>query len=145
MSEHSPEKQRKYQPLKDNCDTCSKEYPITSENGQVFHHAEQPELDHILCQCPYCDSRFRIFIGEDTLESAAHFKLPFTVEKYGSDDIHERWIQANGYKVPQTYELTPRHDALVAKFGENLMAMPPELFWDNIEGETGHPYPETWI
>jgi hypothetical protein len=46
---------------------------------------------------------------------------------------------------PKSYELTPRHEKLLASFGEALTNIPDELLWDGLEGEHRGDLPARWI
>ncbi len=56
--------------------------------------------------------------------------------------------QAEGTTVtqpPQSYELTPRHEALLSSFGEALGNIPDELLWDGLQSEHRGDLPTRWI
>lgn len=142
-NDNTPEK--KQVPLTDDCDGCEKRYALTDRNAYLFHYSDQDELDHLYCVCPNCNYRCRMFINEATFQTAVDNGIGLSVEKYAPDHIHAMWLELNGYTPPATYELTDRHEALIHRFGEAIVAMPPELFWDNIEAETDKPYPLRWI
>ena len=46
---------------------------------------------------------------------------------------------------PRSYELTPRHERLLASFGEALSNIPDELLWDGLQGEHRGDLPPRWI
>jgi hypothetical protein len=48
-------------------------------------------------------------------------------------------------QAPQSYELTPRHEQLLASFGEALGNIPDELLWDGLQGEHHGDLPTRWI
>ena len=52
---------------------------------------------------------------------------------------------ATTVEVPQNYELTPRHETLLATFGEALSNIPDELLWDGLQGEHRGDLPPRWI
>lgn len=141
--ENSPERKRR---LTDNCDTCKKDYELTPNNSFLFHYAGQDECDNMLCKCPHCKAQIRIFIGEDTFMAAIDNGIePICDDRNAPEDIYSRWCRLMGIELPKTYELTDRHEATIRKFGENLLAIPDEVFWDNIEAETDRPFPQKWI
>jgi hypothetical protein len=47
--------------------------------------------------------------------------------------------------APKTYELTPRHEQLLATFGEALSNIPDELLWDGLQDEHRGDLPNRWI
>ena len=47
--------------------------------------------------------------------------------------------------APASYELTPRHEQLLASFGEALSNIPDELLWDGLHGEHRGDLPARWI
>lgn len=144
INENNPEKN--HPPLRDNCDRCKEDYDLTPDNTELYHYSSQDELDNIVCACPNCSYRTVIFIGKQTFEIAvARGITPNCDDKNAPEEVYEMWRELKGFELPKTYELTNRHEALVHKFGEALMAMPDEIFWDNIEAETDRPYNEKWI
>ena len=48
-------------------------------------------------------------------------------------------------QAPRNYELTPRHEALLATFGDALTNIPDELLWDGLQGEHRGDLPPRWI
>ena len=48
-------------------------------------------------------------------------------------------------QAPKSYELTPRHEQLLASFGEALGNIPDELLWDGLQGEHRGDLPARWI
>ena len=48
-------------------------------------------------------------------------------------------------QAPKSYELTPRHEQLLASFGEALGNIPDELLWDGLQGEHRGELPPRWI
>ncbi len=48
-------------------------------------------------------------------------------------------------EAPRNYELTPRHEQLLASFGETLSNIPDELLWDGLQGEHRGDLPARWI
>jgi len=48
-------------------------------------------------------------------------------------------------QTPKNYELTPRHEQLLATFGEALGNIPDELLWDGLQGEHRGELPTRWI
>ena len=52
---------------------------------------------------------------------------------------------ATTLEVPQSYELTPRHETLLATFGEALSNIPDELLWDGLQGDHRGDLPPRWI
>ncbi len=48
-------------------------------------------------------------------------------------------------EAPKSYELTPRHEQLLATFGDALSNIPDELLWDGLQGEHPGDLPPRWI
>ena len=48
-------------------------------------------------------------------------------------------------QAPKSYELTPRHERLLASFGDALDNIPDELLWDGLQGEHRGDLPPRWI
>ena len=67
----------------------------------------------------------------------------------GSDGSPSPAHQADGgttvTQAPKNYELTPRHEQLLATFGEALGNIPDELLWDGLQGEHRGDLPARWI
>lgn len=138
------DKDKKPKFLTDNCDGCQTDYKITPDNGKIVHHAEQPECDYIICSCPNCNYRTMIFINDTTFEHGVRTGLDLEVNKYADENTYKWWTEVKGIQLVKTYELTDRHEAIIRKFGENILAIPDDVFWDNIEAESSRPYPEMW-
>ncbi len=47
-------------------------------------------------------------------------------------------------EAPRSYELTPRHEQLLASFGETLSNIPDELLWDGLRSEHRRDLPARW-
>ncbi len=47
-------------------------------------------------------------------------------------------------EAPQSYELTPRHEQLLASFGQTLSNIPDELLWDGLNSEHRGDLPARW-
>ena len=48
-------------------------------------------------------------------------------------------------QTPKSYELTPRHEQLLASFGEALGNIPDELLWDGLQSDHRGDLPTRWI
>jgi hypothetical protein len=46
---------------------------------------------------------------------------------------------------PTSYELTPRHEQLLASFGDALSNIPDDLLWDGLESDHRGDLPARWI
>lgn len=148
MSEqlNNPEK---IQPMFDDCDNCGKRYQLTPANSGARHYPKQEECDYLLCKCPHCNSVTRIFCQQESIQDARDNGLQvLDDEPYAEPEIYHGWLDVNGIELPKTYDLTPRHDELIQKFGETIIKMSddaPDLFWDEMNSEQGKPYPQRWI
>lgn len=147
MSERQPNpEKKKAQPLFDDCNNCEKRYQLTNANAGARHYPKQPECDYLLCICPHCKTKMRIFCGQETIQDARDNNLVVIEdEPYAEPEIYDAWIRVNGIELPKTYELTDRHEEIIRKFGETLLNIPPDLLIDGFESEHSRPYPMRWV
>ena len=147
MSEHAPEREPKIQPIFDDCSNCETRYQLTAMNTAGRLYPKQPDCNYLLCVCPNCKYRTRIFCNETTLEVAALNGIEvFDDEPYADDNAYSDWLDVKGIELPKTYELTDRHEKLIRHFGEVVMNMPDALLYDEITSDDhGKPHPQRWI
>lgn len=142
MSSNNPEKKKNA--LTDNCDNCSEDYDLTPDNTVVLHYTVDTKMDNLICHCPHCKYRTRIFIGKDTLDQAVSFGIQLNVNKYAHPTIVSDYEGLYGMKPVETYELTNRHEAIIHKFGKTVLAMPDQMLYDGFHDPTDKPYPLRW-
>lgn len=145
MSEHAPEKEPV--PMFDDCMHCEQRYQITADNAAIYHYNKQSECDFLFCVCPNCSGQSRIFCSPETVEVGKQNGLKIVAEEdYADQNIYRSWLELNDIVLPPTYELTDRHEALIKKFGETMLAMPDDLLYDEIT-DFNHPkpHPQRWV
>lgn len=147
MSEKAPESEPKPQPMFDDCANCDKRYQLTPANSAAYHYRKQPECDFLLCLCPHCQQKIRMFCQPETIELARQNGLTVLEEEdYADQEIYQAWMSVNDLKLPETYELTDRHEELIRKFGETMLGMPADLLYDELTDiNQPKPHPQRWI
>lgn len=145
MSERSPEQQPKKEVLTDTCDGCGVKYRLTKQNAEGRHYEGQQDCDYILCSCPKCSFRTRIFVSQHVMKLAIEAGITVVDEEpYADEETYQGWLRVNNIELPKSYELTDRHEAIIHKFGEAVLNMPDQLLYDGFHDETDRPYPNRW-
>lgn len=146
MSEQtpSPEERKEPTPLFDDCSRCEKRYQITKDNSGGIWYEKQPECSYLMCTCPNCQFVTRIFSNQHVMDIAKDNGIYVITEKYADDNIYSDWLELMGIELPKTYELTTRHEELIRKFGDTVMAMPDDLLYDEITSDHDKPHPQRW-
>lgn len=150
MSEiqRSPETNDQPAPLFDDCITegCGTRYQLTPQNTAGRIYPGQRDCNYLLCVCPGCNGKTRIFAVDNTLEQAALNGIEiFDDEPYAEPEIYDAWCRAAGIELPKTYELTDRHEALIGKFALTMANMPDDLLYDELTSDHGRPHPTRWV
>ena len=146
MTEKFDKEFPKVEPLTDNCDGCGTDYYITSFNGLIYHFEGQPDCDYLFCACPECNYRTRIYINQTTVENARALGIPEdNTNRYAPDMIYREWCDVRDVKLPPVYELTPRHEETITRFGQSILNMPDDLLNEGWGDDTSRPYPERWV
>lgn len=155
MSEIVPnrhDREQKPKPLTDKCDNCKQTYAINEHTGRLYEFYQQPECNYVMCQCPNCHFRTQIFLGEQQFTYAIQSGVPLRKvdeenppQRYADEQTYNSWLEVKGIELPATHELTQRHEKTVREFGQAILNIPDELFWDGMESEHGTPYPLRWI
>lgn len=145
--ENAPEKEPQIQPIFDDCSNCDKRYQLTAMNSAGRLYPKQPDCSYLLCVCPNCKYRTRIFCNETTLEMAALNGIEvYDDEPYAEPEIYTSWLDVKGIELPQTYELTDRHERLIGQFATTLANCPDGLLYDLITDDNqGRPHPQRWV
>lgn len=149
MSEQAPnpEEHKEPTPLFDDCSNCEKRYQLTPANSAVYHYNKQSECDFLFAVCPHCKQQQRMFCGQDVINLARENGLKVVEdEDYADQNIYRSWLEVNEITLPETYELTDRHEELIRKFGETMLNMPDDLLYDEItDFNQPKPHPQRWI
>ena len=155
------------------CDKCRGEYRALEINASAHVYIKDRRCNHIRAHCSHCGATEVIFLGPNRFEDVVRAgRLPVTVSAEASSDVRVRaenaWaaceaptegvetgshpsagpghteILEAGATLTR-YELTPRHEQLLASFGRTLTAIPDDLLWDSLTSEHQREYPERWI
>lgn len=140
---NNPEKRQG--PLTDNCDKCGEDYELTPDNTVLLGYSVDDHMDNVICRCPHCSWRTRIFIGRNTFAQAVNNGIEPIIEKYAGNAVVNDFEELRGMERIETYELTNRHEAIIHRFGEIILAMPDQMLYDGFHDETNKPYPQKWI
>lgn len=123
----NPEKWEAPEPWTANCsnDECPvDEYTRDGSNTAMVDYPESRQCNFLYSQCPRCNYSLRIYVENlDPEEANIRGYQIIDDEPYPTDAIHEEWLGVKGHQVPPVYELTTRHEAEIAKFGQTLVAM----------------------
>lgn len=118
MGELAPKEPK---PLKDDCSSCGKRYKLKPENALVFEYPQKPECNHIICQCPNCQTNTEIYLtGSDTLDRARDTGITVATLEWPSDEVYERFCEVYGIELLQPHALTEREEKQV-DFAHYLM------------------------
>lgn len=116
--ERSPKEPK---PLKDECNNCGEKYKLKPTNALVIEYSQKPECNHIICQCPNCQTNTEIYLaGNDTIERARDTGLTIATLEWPSDDVFGRFCEAYGIELLEPKALTPREEKIV-DFAHYLM------------------------
>ena len=148
-----PEKWQAPKPWKAKCgkEECKvNEYELTESNSAMVDYPDKRECNFLYSKCPGCNSSLRMYTdGLDPEEANKRGLKIVDDEAYPDDDIFEEWLRVKGHELPETYELTHRHEALVQKFGETITAITeqaPELFMDVMSDPApSQTMPQRWV
>jgi hypothetical protein len=144
MNERESNPERQKAKLTDKCNDCGKKYELTDSNTIAYLYSEYAAANHLDCTCPNCSKLWTIFIGQETTEKLRSTDIYIQSKTLPDDDVLKKYIGLREIPLIEQYEITPRQEAIVSKFGEAILNMPPEIFWDNIEAVTEKPYPSRW-
>ena len=149
------------------CEGCGTAYQPVEETAVARLYVKDNRCNHIEARCASCGLTEVIYLGpnriQDVLRTSA---LPISVFAEASPRLRVRaetaWAAAEdeaeagagaGAGVGadpvdvghSSYELTPRHEQLLATFGEALSNIPDDLLWDGLKGEHRGDLPPRWI
>jgi hypothetical protein len=154
------------------CDRCHGEYRAREANAVAHIYVKDSRCNHVEARCTNCGTTEVIFLGPNRIEQVIRSgQLTIELLAEASAGLRVRaenaWAAAEKATAPegehrsygsgvapgeaeggtepvQTYELTSRHEELVAGFGEALLNIPDELLWDGMHSETDRQHPERW-
>jgi hypothetical protein len=150
------------------CDTCHADYRAEKANALAHVYLEDRRCNHLVARCTGCGTQETIFLGPHRFADEVRAgRLTVLVEAEASSSLRVRaenaWAAAEKAPAaepanavpphveegepsapPTVYELTPRHERLLAAFGDALSAIPDDLLWDGLEGEHDRRLPERW-
>lgn len=143
----SPEHERQARPIYDDCSNCEQRYQLTPDNTAGRIYPKQAECSYLLCVCPNCNNKTRIFCNDVTFEVAALNDIHiFDDEPFADDNVYSDWLELKGIELPKSYELTDRHEKMIGAFATALATVPDEHLYDLITDEGyNQPYPQRWI
>jgi hypothetical protein len=146
------------------CEGCGTAYLPVEETAVARLYVKDSRCNHIEARCSSCGLTELIYLGpnriEDVLRSSG---LPVSVFAEATPRLRVRaetaWAAAEeeaegaeptdpsgpAESAPASYELTPRHEQLLATFGEALSNIPDDLLWDGLRGEHRGDLPPRWI
>ena len=146
------------------CEGCGTAYQPVEETAVARLYVKDSRCNHIEARCASCGLTEVIYLGpnriQDVLRSS---ELPVSVFAEATPRLRVRaetaWAAAEeetegaepadpsgpAERAPATYELTPRHEQLLATFGEALSNIPDDLLWDGLHGERRGDLPPRWI
>jgi hypothetical protein len=156
------------------CDRCHGDYNATASNAVANLFLKDSRCNHIETHCTHCGNREVIFLGArqitvivrdeqvpPTVEAEATARLRVRAEKAwaaaedkdpaaepeaaGPAATPRHASPAGAADVMQRYELTHRHEELLASFGSTLGNIPDDLLWDELRGDHDRRHPDRWI
>jgi hypothetical protein len=157
-------------PMTFTCDTCHAEYRAEKDNALAYVFLEDRRCNHLVARCTGCGTQETIFLGPHRFADEVRIgRLTVIVEAEASSSLRVRaenaWAAADrttppvptadtepanavpphvAEGQPPVYELTARHEQLLASFGRTLSAIPDELLWDGLQGEHDRRLPDRW-
>ena len=146
MEQSSNPEKKKFNPLTDDCSKCGEDYDLTPENTILNHYQVDNHMDNLICRCPHCAWRTRIFIQEDTFKAAVQAGIPVHADKYAPEPAVNDFEELREMKRVETFELTNRLELVMARAAKTLSETPDEHLYDLIT-DTGYskPYALKWI
>ncbi len=150
------------------CDTCHAEYRAEKANALAHVFLEDRRCNYLVARCTGCGTQETIFLGPHRLADEVRIgRITVIVEAEADSSLRVRaekaWAAAESTPAPEPanavpptveegdppaaptyYELTPRHEQLLASFGKTLAAIPDDLLWDGLEGQHDRRFPERW-
>jgi hypothetical protein len=148
------------------CEGCGTAYLPAEESSVARLYVKDSRCNHIEARCPHCGLTEVVYLGPNRIQEVLRVSpLPVSVFAEATSRLRVRaenaWAaaedEADGADRGRTgeptgagddkitYELTPRHEKLLASFGEALSNIPDELLWDGLQGEHRGDLPPRWI
>lgn len=155
------------------CDRCHGDYRAREANAVAHIYVKDSRCNHVEARCTNCGTTEVIFLGPHRIEDVirgGNLQVEVLAEATAGLRVRAEnaWAAAEKATAPEgehrpsgrtgtssagveptteqvrTYDLTPRHEELIAGFGEALLNIPDELLWDGMEGESQREHPERW-
>lgn len=154
------------------CDRCHGDYRALEANAVAHIYVKDHRCNHVEARCTHCGTTEVIFLGPNRIEEVVRVgKLAVRVVAEATAGLRVRaenaWAAADKATAPesdhrsmpaggggatpeaepeplQTFDLTSRHEELVAGFGESLRNIPDELLWDGMQSDSLREHPERW-
>jgi len=156
------------------CDSCASAYSPSQESATAHLYVADHRCNHIEARCSHCGATEIIYLGPNRFtQLLEEFSLPVAVYAEADPQLRVRaeraWAAAHegsrrtidygdhpagrgsrrrseqGGDTLKQYELTPRHEELLAGFGSALAAIPDELLWDGLQGQHDAQHPARWV
>jgi hypothetical protein len=144
------------------CEGCGTAYQPVGGTAVARLYVKDSRCNHIEARCSTCGLTEVIYLGPNRIQDVLRTSpLPITVFAEASARLRVRaetaWAAAEdeqeepGHRDHPAdpgatgYELTPRHEQLLASFGEALSNIPDDLLWDGLQGDHRGELPPRWI
>jgi hypothetical protein len=152
------------------CDSCQGDYRALRTNARAYVYIKDRRTNHVGARCSHCGTLEVIFLGPSRLAEMIRFgELPVDVHAEAGSDLRVRaeraWAAADATPLSSTevdpscaetpgpqvaqYELTPRHEQLLAGFATTLTSIPDDLLWDGLSSDhhsdQHRDHPERWV
>lgn len=117
------ERERRYEPLTDDCQHCETVFELNKDNSKFYEFTLKPECNYYLSLCRKCEEISWVFLDQsgNTLEIARYFNLPIEPSDWPTDNEYQNWLEAMGIKLVQPKELIPRQNRMASFFGYILL------------------------
>lgn len=128
---------------------CGQVVKLTKDNTVIKVYAT-PKYDgrcpfnHALVSCPG-GHPIRYFTDEADIKKLGSMHCRRVRKQYPEDDVIKGFNQVFEVKAPKTYQLTPRLEAMVGKFGIIIQKMPPKLLYQLLTDPQPSRLPKRWI
>lgn len=151
------------------CDSCGTEYGSAAVTA-IFLYIKDPRCNKIEATCQKCGEAEVIYLMPHRIEvvvakAASTVKIHVAAEATSELRVRaeQAWATAEEQHQPQpvattssaespsvsdelpTFQLTPRHEELLARFGDTLTGIPDDLLLDGFASETEQSLPQRWV
>ena len=140
----NPERPKVY--MTDKCNDCDKTYKVTADNGELHTFDQDDDKCYVLCNCTHCNFQTTIFISPVNSEKVRASGVPEVITESVDDSELKNWLEVNGCKMVETYELTNRHEESIAKLALTLSVMPADdVMEEFMLPQPPQALPQRWI